>query len=49
VAATAILYSLWAFVGAGREAVVWGSLLLLGGAPVYALVKRATRSADSAF
>ncbi|HEV8202044.1 MAG TPA: amino acid permease [Candidatus Polarisedimenticolia bacterium] len=49
VAATAILYSLWAFVGAGREAVVWGSLLLFGGAPVYALVKRATRSADSAF
>ncbi|HET8946555.1 MAG TPA: amino acid permease [Candidatus Polarisedimenticolia bacterium] len=48
VAATAFLYSVWAVVGAGREAVVWGSLLLLGGAPVYALIKRAARSGAGA-
>ncbi|HYV19694.1 MAG TPA: amino acid permease [Verrucomicrobiae bacterium] len=48
VAATAILYSIWAFVGAGRETVIWGSLLLLGGAPVHALMRRASRASDSA-
>jgi APA family basic amino acid/polyamine antiporter len=40
VAAIAFLYSIWAVVGAGREAVGWGILLLAAGAPVYALVKR---------
>jgi APA family basic amino acid/polyamine antiporter len=43
-AAIAFLYSLWAVVGAGREAVGWGVLLLLGGTPVYAFMKRAARS-----
>jgi APA family basic amino acid/polyamine antiporter len=32
-------YSLWAIVGAGREAVLWGAVLLLIGAPVYFLVR----------
>jgi basic amino acid/polyamine antiporter, APA family len=32
-------YSLWAIVGAGREAVLWGAVLLLLGAPVYFLVR----------
>lgn len=48
VAATAFLYSIWAFVGAGREAIVWGSLLLLGGAPVYLFMKRAARAGAGA-
>ena len=40
VAATAFLYAIWAMVGAGREAVGWGLLLLVVGAPVYGLMKR---------
>jgi basic amino acid/polyamine antiporter, APA family len=32
-------YSMWAIVGAGREAVLWGAVLLLLGAPVYFLVR----------
>ena len=39
VAATALLYSIWAVVGAGREAVGWGLLLLAGGIPLYARMK----------
>ncbi|MGA2187881.1 MAG: amino acid permease [Steroidobacteraceae bacterium] len=35
----ATAYSLWAIVGAGREAVEWGAVLLLLGAPVYLLVR----------
>jgi basic amino acid/polyamine antiporter, APA family len=31
----ATLYSLWAIVGAGAEAVMWGGVLLLLGAPLY--------------
>lgn len=40
VAAIAFLYAVWAVVGAGREAVGWGLLLLAGGIPVYVMVKR---------
>ena len=35
----ATLYSLWAIIGAGRDAVVWGSVLLALGAPLYFLVR----------
>jgi APA family basic amino acid/polyamine antiporter len=42
-AALALLYSGWAIVGAGRDAVFWGLLLLIAGLPVYVLV---TRRAD---
>jgi len=35
------LYSLWAIVGAGKEATAWGAALLGAGLPVYALVRRA--------
>lgn len=35
----ATAFSLWAIVGAGREAVLWGAVLLLLGAPVYFLVR----------
>jgi len=40
VAATALLYAIWAMAGAGREAVGWGLLLLAGGLPIYGLMKR---------
>ncbi len=36
----AFAYSLWAIVGAGRDAVFWGFLLLLAGVPVYAWLRR---------
>lgn len=35
VGVVATLFSLWAIVGAGREAVLWGAALLLAGAPLY--------------
>jgi APA family basic amino acid/polyamine antiporter len=35
-------YSLWAIAGAGRDATVWGAVLLLAALPVYALMKKAT-------
>jgi basic amino acid/polyamine antiporter, APA family len=35
----ATIFSLWAIVGAGREAVLWGCVLLLLGAPTYFLVR----------
>jgi APA family basic amino acid/polyamine antiporter len=35
----ATFYSLWAIVGAGRDAVAWGSVLLALGAPLYFLVR----------
>lgn len=37
----AFAYSLWAVGGAGRDAVYWGLILLLGSVPVYVVVKRA--------
>jgi basic amino acid/polyamine antiporter, APA family len=36
----ATVFSLWAIVGAGREAVLWGGALLAIGAPVYFLVRQ---------
>jgi APA family basic amino acid/polyamine antiporter len=35
VAVVALLFSLWAIGGAGREAVFWGFVLLIAGLPVY--------------
>lgn len=43
VALLALLYSLWAIVGSGREALVWGGVLLLAGVPVYAGLRRGLR------
>ena len=40
VAAFALVYSLYALVGTGRESLVWGGALLLAGLPVYALSRR---------
>jgi APA family basic amino acid/polyamine antiporter len=39
-AVLALLYSGWAIVGAGRDAVFWGLVLLIAGVPVYAAVTR---------
>jgi len=35
----ATLYSLWAIIGAGSDAVLWGGALLALGAPLYFLVR----------
>ena len=40
VAVAAFLYSAWAITGAGKDAVYWGSLLLLAGIPVFVWLKR---------
>jgi APA family basic amino acid/polyamine antiporter len=40
VGVVATVYSLWAIVGAGVEAAVWGAVLLALGAPLYFLVRR---------
>jgi basic amino acid/polyamine antiporter, APA family len=37
------IFSLWAIIGAGGEAVVWGGILLLLGAPLYFLVRQNVR------
>jgi APA family basic amino acid/polyamine antiporter len=37
-------YSLWAIAGAGREATLWGVVLLVAALPVYALMKRGRRA-----
>jgi basic amino acid/polyamine antiporter, APA family len=39
-----VIYSLWAFYGAGREAAGWGGALLVSGIPVYLLMRAASRS-----
>jgi basic amino acid/polyamine antiporter, APA family len=39
VGAVATLYSLWAIVGAGADAVMWGAVLLILGAPLYFMVR----------
>jgi APA family basic amino acid/polyamine antiporter len=39
-ASLGFLYTLWAIGGAGRDAVYWGFLMLLGGIPVYVWMKR---------
>ena len=44
VALLALLYSLWAIAGSGREAILWGGVLLLAGVPVYAGVRRGSNS-----
>ncbi|MFA6954624.1 MAG: amino acid permease [Thermoanaerobaculia bacterium] len=36
----AFAYSLWAVGGAGKDAVYWGMLLLLGSVPVYVMMRR---------
>lgn len=40
------IYSLWTLTGAGREAVLWGLVLMLAGVPVYAYVRWKNRQHD---
>jgi APA family basic amino acid/polyamine antiporter len=40
VAVLALIYSAWALIGTGSEALIWGAGLLLAGLPVYALMRR---------
>ena len=39
VASVAFVYSIWAIVGAGRDTVFWGFLLLVLGLPVFAAMR----------
>lgn len=36
------LYALWAIIGAGREAALWGVVMFVAGVPVYWLMRRST-------
>lgn len=47
IAILALAYSLWAIIGIGREALIWGAVLLLCGVPVFLLVRRSRKSIDS--
>jgi len=40
VAALALMYSLYALVGTGKESLLWGAALLAAGLPVYVLMRR---------
>jgi APA family basic amino acid/polyamine antiporter len=40
VALVGILFSLWAILGAGAEALLWGAALMVLGAPVYWTMRR---------
>jgi APA family basic amino acid/polyamine antiporter len=40
VALLALLYSIYALLGAGAEALAWGAVLLLAGLPVYMWMRR---------
>ncbi|MFO1467225.1 MAG: amino acid permease [Steroidobacteraceae bacterium] len=43
IALAALAYSLWAIIGAGESAVLWGFGLLLAGVPVYAITRKVHR------
>ena len=43
VAALALVYSIYALLGAGGEALAWGAVLLLAGLPVYLWMRHANR------
>jgi APA family basic amino acid/polyamine antiporter len=40
IALLALLYSLWAICGVGRDALFWGLVLILAGIPVYVWLRR---------
>lgn len=48
VAALGLGYSLYALWGIGRDALLWGAALVLGGWPVYVLVRRSARPVPKA-
>lgn len=43
VAGIAVLFSAWAIIGTGADAILWGGVLLLLGLPVYGLMRRGSR------
>ena len=43
VALLALLYSLYALVGTGRESLIWGGVLVLAGLPIYLWQRRQSR------
>jgi len=47
VALLAFVYSMWAIVGTGREAILWGCVLLAAGAPVYLWMGRRGAGTES--
>jgi APA family basic amino acid/polyamine antiporter len=47
ISAVALVYSIWAIVGAGWDVVLWGAVLLVMGVPVY-LRRGSRRAADGA-
>ncbi|MEA3043055.1 MAG: basic amino acid/polyamine antiporter, family [Sphingomonadales bacterium] len=48
IAAAGILYSLWAFYGAGIEASLWSLAMTATGVPIYFLMRLASRSSPAA-
>jgi APA family basic amino acid/polyamine antiporter len=46
IAVVAFLYSLYAIVGSGANAVMWGFLLLLGGIPVFVWMRKSSPPAS---
>ena len=44
IALFALLYSLYALIGTGSEALLWGGVLLLAGLPIYAWMRRGARA-----
>jgi APA family basic amino acid/polyamine antiporter len=45
VALLAGLYSIFAILGSGREALLWGAVMFASGAPIYYLVRQKTAAA----
>ncbi len=48
VAILALIYSVWALIGTGGEALLWGAGLLLAGVPVYAVMRQRKTAAAQA-
>ena len=44
IALFALLYSLYALVGTGGEALLWGAVLLLAGLPIHAWMRRGAKA-----
>lgn len=44
----AALFSAWAIYGAGREAVMWGAVLMVSGVPLYFLSRGSSRAPEAA-
>jgi basic amino acid/polyamine antiporter, APA family len=47
-AVLALIYSIWALIGAGEQALLWGAGLLLAGLPIYAVMRSRNKAAAPA-